>query len=96
MNFLHSRLQLRANALVEVSLSRPGANVMIMSDFNYDRYSRGQPFEYYGDNFNTTQVRLVAPTTGFWNLVVDLGGAPGTISATYSVTQVPPGTSARR
>lgn len=86
MRYLHERFHAYEGARIEVMLSRPGANVMLMTDAQLTRYERGENFEFYGGNYsNQTVAELVAPRTGMWNLVIDLGGAPGTVSATYSV-----------
>lgn len=89
MRFLHERFHATAGSVVEVTLSRRGANVMIMTDANFRHYERGEDFSYYGENFEGTLATLAIPNAGYWNLVVDLGGAPGTITATFSVIPGP-------
>jgi D-alanyl-D-alanine dipeptidase len=93
MNYLHARFNAERGATVDVTLSRRGANVMLMTDEQYDHYSRGDAFDYYGENFQTVRARVEIPSSGNWNLVVDMGGAPGSVTASYAV--VPQGRRAR-
>jgi hypothetical protein len=86
MNHLAAELDLRSNDLVEVTLTR-AANVMLMDRANYGHYTSGRDFTYYGGHFTETPAVLAAPRAGRWQLVIDLGGAPGTVSAGYRVIQ---------
>jgi hypothetical protein len=90
MRFNHVRLHLARGARVEVTLSRRGANVRLMTDLDFNRYQNGAEYSYYGENVDGTLYNLFAPEAGWWNLVVDLGGAPGSVNASYSI--FPPAT----
>ncbi len=86
MKLLHTVVPAGPQNIVEVFLSRPGANVVLLDDFNWWRYERGQGYQYpAGGFFNATTVRLRPPVFANWHLVVDLGGQPGDITATYRV-----------
>jgi hypothetical protein len=86
VNFLHAEISLpRGTTDVSVELSRPGANVMLLDDSNFREYERGRQFSYYGGYFNASHALVQAPRSGRWHLVVDLGGAPGSISANYEI-----------
>jgi hypothetical protein len=80
MNFLHYDLQLSPAQSVEITLDK-GANVRLLDDANYGMYQRGQPHRYYGGHTTTSPVRLKPPHGGRWHVVIDLGGFPGTVSA---------------
>lgn len=89
MRFLHDRVRLEAGATLVVDLSRAGANVMLLDDRNFELYRRGLQFSYWGEYAQGTTASIVAPGRGEWNLVVDLGGAPGVVTAQYHVTAPP-------
>lgn len=84
MNFLHGNLQLTDGDIVEVTLDHP-ANVQLLDAANYDQYRQGKPYRYHGGYAKESPVRLEAPSSGHWHLVVDLGGGAGTVRASYSV-----------
>lgn len=86
MRFLHEEIELAHPANIDVTLSRPNANVLLLDAANYWRYSHAQPYEYRAGGWTTViTTRLRAPYAGHWHLVVDLGGAPGTIAASYAI-----------
>ena len=80
MNFLHYDLSLSSNDVVEVTLDKQ-ANVRLLDDINFSRYKSGQQHTYYGGLAKVNPVRISAPHSGHWNLVIDLGGYAGTVRA---------------
>jgi len=80
MNYLHYDLQLGPNDAVEVTLDKQ-ANVRLLDDLNYSSYRRGEQHRYYGGLATKSPVRLSAPHSGHWHLVIDLGGYGGTVRA---------------
>lgn len=84
MNFLHAKLQLAPDDQVEVTLDHP-ANVQLLDSVNYEKYSQGKPYRYYGGYAKESPVRLSVPERGQWHLVVDLGGGAGSVRASYRV-----------
>ena len=80
MNFLHYDLNLSSNDVVEVNLDKQ-ANVRLLNDINFSRYKSGQQHTYYGGLAKVNPVRISAPHSGHWNLVIDLGGYAGTVRA---------------
>jgi hypothetical protein len=83
-NYLHSDLNLEAGDTVVVTLDGQ-ANVLLMDGSNYEAYRAGRSYRYHGGLAEKTPVRLTAPTSGHWHLVVDLGGFAGTVRAGVSV-----------
>ncbi len=83
MNYLHYDLQLDAGETVEVTLDQE-ANVQLMDDANFTNYQRGQRFRYYGGLAKQSPFRLSAPHDGHWNVVIDLGGYPGSVRASVN------------
>lgn len=83
MNYLHYEFQLARNDILEVRLDKQ-ANVRLLDDANYSRYSQGESHRYYGGLAKKSPIRLTAPTTGHWHLVIDLGGYAGNVTASVS------------
>lgn len=81
---LRKRLHIGAKRVAVVYFYGVGANVFLVNDQNYKRYRRGDNFYYYGGHFTGSPVVIRPPTPGAWNVVVDLGGAAGTISASVT------------
>jgi hypothetical protein len=84
MEHLHSELDLNPGDVVQVTLDGQ-ANVMLMDYPNYDAYKNHRSFRYFGGHAKETPVRLPAPRSGKWHLVVDLGGNAGKVRAGVSV-----------
>jgi hypothetical protein len=80
MNYLHSEFDLEAGDAVVVDLDNQ-ANVLLMDSTNFQEYKRGRSYHYYGGLAEKTPVRLAAPRSGRWHLVVDLGGYAGKVKA---------------
>ena len=83
MDFLHSESFLDRGDLAVVTLDGQ-ANVMLMDDINFSAYRSGRSYDYFGGLAERSPVRLAAPHTGHWNLVVDLGGYAGNVRAGVS------------
>jgi hypothetical protein len=86
MNFLHQEFDVGPDDVVEVTLDGP-ANVMLLDPVNYDRYRRGESFQYHGGLAKTSPARLIPPRGGRWHVVVDLGGFAGRVRAGVRVLQ---------
>lgn len=84
MNFLHYEVNLDSNNIVEVTLDKQ-ANVRLMDDVNFSLYKSGQRHHYYGGSAKQSPVRLKPPSSGHWNVVIDLGGYSGTVRASVKV-----------
>jgi len=75
---LHKELHLEAGDAVEIAIDHQ-ANVMLLTDIGYSNYCSGSGFEYLGGNYTRSPILLVAPHTGHWHVVIDLGGQGGSI-----------------
>jgi hypothetical protein len=75
---LHKRLFLKDGDVVEVNCNSQ-ANVLLMDDLNYANYRARRSYRYYGGFFTEFPARLVPPTSGYWNVVLNLGGRQGSI-----------------
>lgn len=84
MKFLHYQLNLDPNNVVEVALDSQ-ANVRLLDDINFRSYQRGATHRYFGGLAERSPMQLRAPHSGHWNLVIDLGGYPGTVRASVRV-----------
>jgi hypothetical protein len=76
MNFVHAREYLEAGDVVIVNCSYQ-CNVLLTSDSNFNAYRSGGRFSYYGGHRRVLPTRIAAPSTGYWNVTIDLGGASG-------------------
>ncbi|CAJ8563464.1 DUF1883 domain-containing protein [Burkholderia pseudomallei] len=85
MNFIHSRELLNEGDVVVVNCDYQ-CNVMLTTDSNFQRYRSGQRFEYFGGHYKRFPVRLRVPSTGHWNVTIDLGG--GSANIRYSINFV--------
>jgi Domain of unknown function (DUF1883) len=80
MSFLHPDSWLDRGDVAVVDLDSQ-ANVMLMDDQDFAAYRRGDAFHNYGGLAQSSPVRLAAPHSGHWNVVVDLGGYAGRVRA---------------
>ena len=83
--YLHKEIHLDEKDIVEVRLKHR-ANVMLLDSANYGKYKSNQNFHYFGGYAITSPIRIPAPHSGVWHVVLDLGGESGTIE--YSVTVI--------
>ncbi|MGH7200105.1 MAG: DUF1883 domain-containing protein [Planctomycetaceae bacterium] len=82
MNFLHYRLDANAGDVVEVTLDR-AANVQLLDPSQFEKYRNRRTYRYYGGHATRSPCRIEVPRTGPWHLVIDLGGAAGTVRASF-------------
>ena len=82
MSFLHSREYLNVGDIVEVDCSHQ-CNVMLLDDSNFRHYQNNDNFSYYGGFCEKFPARIGVPSSGNWNIVIDLGG--GTANIRYSI-----------
>lgn len=88
MNFIHSDLgTVREGTVVVAHLAGTEANVRLLDDFNFARYRRGESHQYYGGHYERSPVHIRVPSTGRWNVAVDLGGYAGRVEASISVIE---------
>ena len=83
--FLHKEIELKAGDMVEIVLKQR-ANVMLLDTPNYESYRKGEDFKYHGGHATKSPVRLAAPHSGTWHLVLDLAGTGGTLE--YSINMI--------
>ena len=84
MNYLAYEVVADSGDLIEVLLDH-AANVQLLDPSNYRNYRRGTAFRYYGGYADRSPYRIQVPYQGHWHLVIDLGGAPGTVRASARV-----------
>ena len=81
---LHYELDAGPSDLVEVQIDH-AANVQLLDPNNYQEYCAGRTFRYRGGHATRSPVRLEPPEQGRWHVVVDLGGGPGSVSASIGI-----------
>ncbi|WP_330213577.1 DUF1883 domain-containing protein [Pseudomonas sp. Z18(2022)] len=86
MDFLHRREHLSQGDIVEVECSHQ-CNVLLTSDANFARYKDGVGYSYYGGFFEMLPARVVVPSTGYWNITIDIAGRRANIE--HSIRIIP-------
>lgn len=85
MEFVHHDLGHQdAGNVVVVTLANQ-ANVRLMDASNFQRFRNGGRATFYGGGAVASPVRLEVPQSGHWYVVLDLGGAPGTIRSSVQI-----------
>ena len=84
MQFQHYDLgNLTQGQTVEIRLQGNAANILLLDTNNFNRYRRGERYEYFGGHATTSLTRLPVPRTGHWHVAVDLGGYKGQVRALF-------------
>jgi hypothetical protein len=81
--FLHQRILLNRGAVAVLECDTQ-CNFMLLDDQNFNDYRDGRSFEYFGQYFEYFPAQIVAPHSGYWNVVIDLGGARANIKYNIS------------
>jgi hypothetical protein len=55
-----------------------------MTDRDFDSYRRGGQFRYHGGHYKRFPVWIPVPSTGYWNVVLDLGSGQADIRCGFS------------
>ena len=82
MDFIHARKYLDRGDIVVVQCDYQ-ANVLLTDDSNFHFYKSGQNFRHFGGHFTHYPARIKVPSTGYWNVTIDLGGGAANIK--YSI-----------
>lgn len=75
---LHEVFTVDSDDIVEV-MSDIQANVMLLSDADYNNYKTQRSYRYYGGFFTHFPARLSPPHSGRWHVVLDLGGGSAAV-----------------
>ncbi|NWQ44688.1 DUF1883 domain-containing protein [Bacillus sp. EB106-08-02-XG196] len=78
MQFIHAEEYLNQGDTVRVALDKQ-ANVRIFDGINFSNFRNGRQAKYYGGRALKSPIDIIVPYTGTWHVVIDLGGARGTI-----------------
>jgi hypothetical protein len=82
MNFIHAREWLDEGDLVVVECSHQ-CNVRLTDDSNFASFRRGGAHRYHGGFYRRLPARIAVPSSGFWNVTIDVGG--GRASIRYNI-----------
>lgn len=86
MNFNYYDLgPLKANEIVEVTLSGSAANVRLMDGSNFNSYKNGRRHNYYGGLVKRSPFRIKVPRYGRWYVTVDMQGLRGSTRSSVRV-----------
>lgn len=77
---------LSGGEIVTVAL-KERANVRLIDASNLRLYQRGERYTFIGGHALRSPVRLEVPSRDHWYVVLDLGGASGTIHSNVSVSR---------
>jgi hypothetical protein len=81
LNYLHYEFDTGPEDVIEVSL-RGQANVRLLDNTNFEKYSSGQSHHFaLGGFVKVSPVDLRPPSPGHWHVVIDLGGYAGRVGA---------------
>jgi hypothetical protein len=84
-DFIHYDLgQQTAGAIVVVELDAR-ANVQLVDGTNFQNYRSARQYRFVGGQALRSPVRLEVPHSGHWHVVIDLGGASGSIRSAVQV-----------
>lgn len=81
-DFIHGREYLDIGDAVEVNCDTQ-CNIMLLTDAEFSNYKNGQSFNYHGGHFKFFPAHIPAPGSGYWNVIIDLGG--GSANIRYSI-----------
>ncbi len=81
--FLHQRVHLNRGDVAVLNCDTQ-CNFMLLDDYNFSKYRRGDRFQYYGQFWQRFPAKIPAPHSDHWNIVVDLGGGSATIRHSLS------------
>lgn len=85
MNYIYYDLGYRnAGEAVIIAVDR-AANVMLLDDRGLSAYRRRQRFQYFGGRATQSPVSIPVPRSGHWHVVIDPGGAQGSIRSSVSI-----------
>jgi hypothetical protein len=71
--FIRERQKLSQGDVVVVECDHQ-CDVRLTDDPNFDVFHRGQPHRYYGGFYRMFPARIVVPRSGYWNVIINLGG----------------------
>jgi hypothetical protein len=85
MNFMHAREFLDEGDVVVVNCSHQ-CNIRVMDDSSFQSFRHGGAHRYLGGFYRMLPARIVVPSSGFWNVTIDLGG--GRASIRYGINYI--------
>lgn len=74
MKYIHTRRYLNWGEIVQLDCDTQ-CNFMLLTDDNFAAYQLVRQFVYHGGTFKTFPARISVPSSGYWNLIIDLNGA---------------------
>lgn len=85
-DFIHAREFLREGDLFVLNCDTQ-CNFFILDDLNFQRYRRGERYQYYGGFYQRFPAKIAAPYDDNWNAVLDLGGGRANIRYAFSTVK---------
>ena len=69
MKFIHQREHLEEGDIVVIQCSQT-CNIRLMNDANFRSFKNGGRHTYHGGAFDRFPAKIVAPSSGFWNITL--------------------------
>lgn len=82
---LHTAVYLKPDGSLRVTLSDP-AEVYLMERDNYKAYLAGKDYDFYGDSFDFSPVKVQAPYEGEWHVVITQGDRGNDLQVALQIT----------
>lgn len=86
MDFLHTRVHMDAGDIAVVRCTHQ-CNVRLMTDSDFRLFQKGAKHHYYGGWFERLPAQIAAPSTGMWNIVLDLAGGSANIQHSIAIVK---------
>ena len=76
--FIHAREWLDEGDVVIVNCDHQ-CNVRLTDDTSFRSFRSGGRHTYYGGHYKYLPARIIVPSSGYWNVTIDLGGGRANI-----------------
>jgi hypothetical protein len=84
MRYLHRKFKVKRGTHIKVKFSQ-AAKVLLLSDFQYDRYKNHFTYKYRGGFMSDSPFEFITPDNGIWHVVIEKGGYYNPLSIRGSV-----------
>ena len=72
MDFIYSREHINMDEIAVVDCDMQ-SNVMLTNDANFNKFSNGSKYTYYGGFYTHFPAQITPPKAGYWYITIDLG-----------------------
>ena len=83
-DFIHSREHFSQGDVAVLNCDTQ-CNFLLLDDHNFNNFKSGRDYRYFGGFYKMFPAKIQAPQSGYWNMVVNLGGGSANIRYGLSV-----------